>query len=895
MAPGLPWRQGRTVMPIDRSKYRQIKQAQKAANPLDLDNYLSRDEGPGSYLSAAFEGVGEGVGSAVSGAGQILSLMAETIRDPVAAAKQIDLMKLSDEASAFLQNFSSLPPDQKQAIYNAAGQIVGGTTGAALGAGAGSVPLAGSGAIAGDQLAKLLGPMLGGSGFKNQKTGPGYVKDIAKLGTEASIGEGVGRGVAAGVPMALSPRKALGNTAKKPFTPTPERAALNVVADKAGIDLPLAARSGRPTAKWSEGVLNLLPTSRQVIRDSAETSLKQLSERGINPVLDRVYPTPVSPDDFADVARYRLGQKQATHVADMESTVGQLPTPYEGGAAYQRARGDTIEGLRQYGRELYEGNPAISGHMDDLIDMSDAGQRARLFLNENVASGDLEKIYPKAVVDRLRSIGALEPEVVRSAEIGGQRVVGDDLNKTLEQMAKGQGAESVDELIKSLHGRIPIEETTVKPEITLRDLQGLRTQILEAARGTRPDVRPLDRRTIFELIDTLNESVRNSSLPPETVNAWFDASSKYGDEARRIFKPQSKYGEGNIMADKGVGIPAERVIDTIVQPGGDQAIREGLQATTPRTGETPDLQTFRDATLGHKYIEPSRVPISGQPGQRRISPAAIQSTRYSMKPSVEDALFGGPNQTLEAATSPSRLAAESEAFTGPRAVALSSEQKGGEQILKHMAPEGNADYLRGSQDFMGPEAGQLNRAFLDDLIAKSTAPDRSIGSGMEPVLHPATLAKRIRKAQPSVEAAAGQEFGELNQMVDIGKNIKETEATFGNPSGTAVGGAAIGLGRKAMDTAGKTIDWIGQGGMAAGGAYLGGLPGAVAAIAGPWALAKGATNPKIARFLTSAPEAVAKTPSIVKTASGGLFRMPQAIDRSRESNQIDLSQYRRIR
>lgn len=835
-------------------------------HPAAIYGVKKRKESSASEIAGATgEGLLEGPLEAIKGFGGLLKSIPDLMKFlPIAA---IEVRRPDSDANRFMkelpekldpvklmQEWEAKTPEERQKYINAAGEIIGGGVGALAGSGPLSLPAAGGGAVLGKQVAQQYGPLLGGSGAPEDQTEAEFAKDIAKTFSGNAAVEGGGRLASAGRRSVTRVPSVVRNIVKMPFTPTAERAATNAIADTAGIELGLAERSGGQPAQQAAAALSYMPSSINTMHKGGERMMRQF-EGALGGVGKKIHPSAVTPGDVSRIAKEKLTSKRGALNTEIDAAVPQYVSPRQAGEGFQASRETALGDLKKLGSDLYD--PIMKEYGSAPIDMSEAGQRAAEIFNRELQEGAAESIYPKNTVDQLRAIGALKPRVEASAGSG--------------DIAKSLGVSDVSQLPPHVQKALGITMEEVRPSMTLEQIRNLRTALLEQSRKMQPNAPSLDRRSTHELIDILNQSVEKSNLPPDVLGQLSEANRAYSAEARRLFKPESRAGDGNLMADIGTGVEPELIPGRVARPGGSKRIEDAMEAARPSSGPTAGMEDFKTGALHERYIEPARA-------DGRVSPSKIAEQRRTMGPDAESALFGpAGGSRLDRLANEGLLEREAQLYDSPMSKQIESFEKKPQELLHQLAAEGHPEKFTQSVNFLEDQGDALKRGFYDDLLERAQHTDRTM-SDLTPVTSPIKLENLAHKAGGSMDVALGGAKQEFDDLTKVGRVIKQVQEQYGNPSGTARVGELL-----------RAYRNIASNPLVSG-------PASVATLGVPYAMARGMNSPKVAKFLTSPLERVKPVmPFRAAPLNTTIKRVPLAMGMGdkQEEQQVDWNQFAR--
>jgi hypothetical protein len=719
--------------------------------------------------------------------------------------------------------------DIRDFSYETVGGVVGGALGSTLGP-LGGIAGAGLGSAAGRGYSLLEDRLEYGE--QPGQTAQGVMRELGESAMWGAGGEGLGR-------LLPAAGRGLKNIAKRPFAQTPEAEVLSKLADKYGIPLNLAERSGKTWLRLAEVGLDRLPFATNTIRKARREQYKAWTD-AVNGVLDDVHQGNVTLDEFAVKAEDAFAGLRETFnrtvdekVAAAGTKIRPTPaTPTEAGRALQRARKSNLAGLRAWANKEYG---AIEGRFGDvgipMADLSDGLQEI------SPAAEQLFAPKAKNTIDAARRLSG-EPNP--------------DYYGALQETAKAIGLNSIEELQQ----RVPqlyqkeverLVSAGVSPisgggNIPYSQVAELRTAVLESIARLSKQPNSADVNALYDVLNNLNSAVERgferaaAGASGEAADALRgattrikQANSTYRAEMRRLNPPRGAKDEGNIAAGllNDTRINPDQIPSQIVN---SKTMIEGAAAAT-----SPDAMAALQRSKFDDMVRGSTVEAPGS--EARVSPKNFRANVRKFLPMAD--LFERNAPDVAEIGGRDLAAREATLYSGqlPRAVDSGS----GKTIISSAFPPKSPNRVGRSLELF-EEAGikpEAQRAYLDNIVESGFKSDPSLGP--DKYLSGEKFGEAMAKTGDTFSTVVGGEAsGKLDDLADVGRSIRGAEKEFGNPSGTA-----------------RSLELLGVAGAIATAPFA---PAAAAAAGGAGVVsnlaARAFTNPNLAKALTSAPRPV---------------------------------------
>lgn len=722
------------------------------------------------------------------------------------------------EITTMIERLRNMTPEQRRAVIEGAGEMIGGIGGAIAGGGVMSIPGAGAGAVAGKNIASFVADAAGLP--KQERTAGEEAWEQAKTAGLNMAGEGAGRLAPAVAKVARRPITAAKDAVRSFFQPDALTARLNAMADRYGIPLTLANRSGKSWVASMQASLDRSPVTEGMMQDAYAKQMKAF-EGMLNRLSDRLYKGKISEAQFANTAERsirNLASKFNKRVAEgAESAAKQFyPSPVsqvEAGQALKAGRQANLDVVSKWADKAYGSLREKYGNYG--VNLESLGSSAKALLDEfpdeslrkNIFSGDAMRKLESAVKGSSEVIGQID-------EAGG------------------------------------IVDATVPKTIPLSEALELRSRILRIARNLKPDVPSEQKRAVYALADGINESVEKSLADaPEALKEVKRLNSTYKQKMQALNPPAVAGKPGNPSAqqirDENVPerIPPSVTSSPTLTKGAMQAASPATVADIGKSAVTdavPKLQrNVLDETLSRATITDAATGVS------RVSPTAFASK----VPKVAPDLYGRRLGSVEGIGSQRLAQAEETLYDNPftRASARGERADVVGQAFPANAPRESQVSLDLLRQAGGDVEAQGRRAYIDSLANVSRAQSKVLPG--ESILSPERLRERLRlegETAPTVMGAGLKR--RFDDALDLGVRLTESERR--NPSGTA-----------------KTLEALKLAGQVGGAVYglgTGDVGSALALIAGGFAVpkvaAKALTSDRLARTLTAPTSGLFKNP-----------------------------------
>ncbi len=769
--------------------------------------------------------------------------------------------KVKDPLTDLLDRFKALSDKDKQAYLDAVGEFVGGTVGSIAGGAGGTLvggpgpgtfigAAAGSGVGSGAGLwaARRVGERVGTvHPLADMVTGEPPTNeswDIAKAAALGTLWEGVGRAVP---PLAKAGKALIENAVKKPFQPTEAAQILTKLAERAGIELNIGQRSGRAKIQNIELALDRSPFSTETIRNFRQKQ-QRAWEDSINRLMQRFNKGEVSQEEFARVAEDSINKLRTNLNTKLEkgspkaaqSLNKTAVSDVEAGEALKAGREANLDAVSKWASKEY-------GDVEKVL--------GKVPVNMATLADDVQNISPAAQQFFAGTKASRYIEAAKNMKARPDQRFTDAMNEVL----KATGASTVDELQQKMPWLYDAEVSRlaergikqIKPavEMPFKEAKELRTQLMEVARRMSGREYAADRRAVYTILDNINNAMEGAAktaaeqapdVPAQ--KALTGAYSKlqglnrqYRSFMEKLNAPPVKGKPGNAAA--GTIAKADIPENLPKQVTKSPTMMEGtLSATSPETvakiggqaGANPIPQLQRN--VYDTAVDASRVPNPA--GGTRISPTAFPQ---KLPPAAPE-LFGQAKiPTVQGIGAPRFVEREQALYNSPFAKAIDRGQTR-ETMTRAFPP----NQPRTAQETLGlltetGNRGEAQRGFLENLVESSRTQQKDIGDIR--YINPRTLERKVQNYGETVPTVLGvQGNARLSNEINLGKGLTETEAILGNPSGTSRSLGVMGIANKLKNP----LKW----------------PGLAVEAVGYNQAARAYTNPEVARWLTSPPEAV---------------------------------------
>lgn len=732
---------------------------------------------------------------------------------------------------------------EKIAMLESSGELAGGTVGALAGGPTPmAIPGAGAGAVAGKNIANMVGRAAGLQQPK-RTAGEEAVEQAKTFGVNAA-GEGVGR---AALPALKAAKQGATNMVRKALQPDAERQVLVDLADKYNIPLNIAQRSGNTILAKFQGAIERLPFSSSVMRKAYREQYGKWLE-GMNSVLDQVHKGAVTQEQFAELAEQGIkslrGELNKTTTEAVERAAAQLHpvavSKQTAGLAAKEKLGENQNTVRAWAKKAYG---AIRDEGKGVeVDLTPMSEQAQEVLQTFPDMPLRNSVFDQSSMGKLRSAASI-------ASNGAEA-------ETLDALAKSMGADSFSALNPKLQEMVRMQAAgEAKPTaVTLEQALNTRSRLLNLARGMNDSASAEKKRAIYSLIDGLDSSLEQSlGRTPETAalhQKLKDANAVYRSKMEALRPPQTYGKPGNEAAgriaqtDLPENIPAQLAQSPTLAHGSQKALSNEIVSDIGKPSGPPALPMLRRSIVDDAA---QRSMVDTGSGEMRMSPTRIAE---SMK-QYGGNLFGAPLppplrlnspsaavQPHGAAWQPPQLLPdlakqEGRLYGSPVARAIDSGSSN--RAMDAMFPAGAPKTARASLDLM-QEAGirpQAQRAFGDSLLDRAKTESRALGD--ERFVNPRTLDRFQEDMRDTIPAVLGDDVADqFSKLNKVGRAITLDEVF--NTSGTAQALEAL--------QAAKGIPSA----MAAGALALGKYAAETTGI--PYMTAKAFTDPNLARRLT---------------------------------------------
>lgn len=659
--------------------------------------------------------------------------------------------------------------------YETVGGIAGGAIGSALGP-LGSIAGSGLGSAAGRGMSMVEDQIEYGE--RPGQTAQDKMKEVGESALWGAMGESVGRIL----PVAV---RGTANLAKKAFSQTPEAKVLSQLADKYGIPLNLAERSGKTWLRLAEVGLDRLPFATNTIRKARRAQYKAWTD-AVNGVLDEVHKGNVTPDEFAVKAeaafadlRSAFNQTVDEKVAKTAATIRANPaTKTEAGRALQNARQQNLDELRAWAKKEYGQIERQFGDVKvPVLSLSEGLQE--------ISPAAESMFSPKArqAIATARNLAAKENPKYTAALQETADAVGLGSIEELQQQVPALYQKEVERLLAA--GINPTEGSGTLPYAQAAEL---RTQILGSISRLSAQPNSADVRALYGLLDNLNTATEagfEAAAKTATGDAQavlLDASKRikqtnatYRGEMRRLNPPRGAKDEGNIAAGvlNDTRINPDTIQDQIVNS--PTMIEGAARATSPEAMSALERSKFDELVRGATVENPADAT-------QRVSPSSFRANIRKYLPMTK--LFGVKAPDVAGIGASDLAGRELSLYKGqlPKAV----DAGGGEAIISTAFPPRSPKRVERSLGLF-EEAGikpEAQRAYLDRVLEGSHKGDPTLGS--DKYISAEKFGEAMQKTGNTFSDVVGTDVaGKLEDLSEVGKTMRSAEKEFGNPSGTA--------------------------------------------------------------------------------------------------------------
>lgn len=684
-----------------------------------------------------------------------------------------------------VKRWPSMSDAEKLQYVTEAGEMVGGTVGAAMGGGYASIPAAGAGAMVGNDLANIVAPAIGIK--RPTPTGMERMGELAKTFAVNAAGEGIfGKAIPAAsaalprsvkqLPLRVAGASPAAIDAVQPSTaatavknyirnlsqPTKEAQVIQKLADKYGVTLDLGQSTGLPLYQMMGNLMARSPWSSNKIMGSRQAQYKQF-ENAIEKYLDSYHKGQVSLEDFARLADETMSSAKNSfneRVASGAAAAGKQLSPVpvsdvQTGRALQAGRKANVDAVQSWSRKAYGDIDAKYGDIE--VDMMPLGVKSREVLREELAPGKLREVFPSSAVDLLESTN-LKPssENVPLAE----RMYAEMNNLPT-----------------------PVGERT-PPTVSLKQAMNARSELLKTASSIQD---PKYQRQAYLLAEAIDDSIRESLGKTPGAEKVYGKIKAVNDQYRKYMErtraPRTDGSPGNPISEDihKSTFPEDLPSSVTKTPTRTEmavdVTRPGMVPSVEYPGGDPVQQLRRnrfDATLKEATVSDPAT------GSSRISPTSFSDALPEQ--GTAEALYGRQLPQVAGIGKPNLVNRERFLYNSPVGMPRENSKSYFNAVFP---PNSSGKELDQTMQFF-QDAGrkpETQRAFGQQLFAKSETEIPSIGD--DRYTNPRRLEKQITEYGETIPRVLGEQApSQIKEYVDLGKGLTEAEHRFGNPSGT---------------------------------------------------------------------------------------------------------------
>lgn len=730
-----------------------------------------------------------------------------------------------------LRNYwGSLDDTGKQELVNSIGEMVGGTGGAMLGGGTPmSIPFAGAGAVTGRQAGKVIGQL---AGLKPKETSMGEeALETGKTLVSGMAGEGVGRAIPV---VAKSVKAAAGNLIRKPFQPNEATKAMTALADKYGIPLNIAQRSGKVVLGYVQGGLDRWPFASGVMRDAYE---KQYNAwlKAMNRTLGLAGEGKMSQERFAEVAeqsmrtlrnKFDRQMKMATESAGA-SIHPEAVSLQGGGEALKGGHAKNLEDVSKWAKKAY-GDVEAAG-VDAQVDLTPFSEQAQAALGE-IPEALQSQIFPGKTLARLRSGVAMRPQPNAAAAEMQESVSQGLAGKPFADLTDAERTQ-----VRGVIARIDPEASVedVPQAVSMKDAMSLRSQLLDARRRLDWRDNANEIRSLDALIEGLDESMEKSLEGTDALKLLKSTNATYRKKMQALKPPLAEGKPGNVAAGK---IYAEKLPERLPkQIAQSPTLLEGTRtAVSPETvadiggvGKPEALPMFERSIFDDAVA-------SSTTAEGRVSPSMLSRNL----PGAAGVVTGSRAASVKGLAGPRLLAREEELYASPLATAV--DKRAPNEIMGAAFPRAFPPRAKQTLKTLG-ETGtdaEGRQALGQHLMDLSRTESKALAD--QRFVNPRTFEKVLEGYGETLPAVFGPGAARrAAELAGVGRAVTRDEVF--NTSGTA----------KAMEA----LKFIGSWGAALASPLT--IPETLGAtVAVPYTAAKMFSSPKLAKWLTQPPKPI---------------------------------------
>lgn len=771
-----------------------------------------------------------------------------------------------DEAKNVTRWWDGLSSEQRRQVMDffleTAGGVAGAAKGAAIGSAGGPVGAAIGGVVgAGVGSGAGRGASIAMDAYDNPNVynANRVMREVGEAAAMGAAGEGLGRTI----PVVARAAK---NAARAAFSPTEEAKVLTQLADKYGIPLNLAERSGRTLPKLVEVALDRMPFSTGVIRKFRNEQYRKWADQ-----LGELRGSAVSRDEFAAKAdqlfRGLRDDLDAFVQAETQAVARNLnPAPVnrvEAGTALQQGRNRNLNKVREWANQEYG---KVREEIGDLsVDLEGIGD---VFSNLSDEGLNILGGKTKTIIGNMRRMGAVEQGASQ-----------------LDEAARGFGLADADELRSAqpqlydqLAATLPPAETTSKTA-TVNELLDLRSEIMRNLRRWKHGDSASDLETMATAVDRLNDAIESAAKSAgvdkeEAFKRLADTNRQYKEFMRDLYPPVSAGKPGNPgagviqNAQTPESIPGRIANSPTLTEGALTAARPSTVASiAPGSADAVDPTGVVARNILDESVEGATL-MDNRTGGTRISPTRLRQQVENIDPQVRQSLFGVHLPMLRRVTSPEIVRQESLLFNSPMAQAV--DAGGADRIVRAAFPPKSPTVAQETMKVFdnGGMGNVARNAYVDDLLTRSTGADAGIGPAFNTTdyISGNKLTRLLSGQGDTTAAVVGSDAaGQLDDLATVGRGLRSAEREYGNPSGTARGLEVLNV---AGTLAASLFNPVVAAGIAGSGASAN-------------ALARGFTNQNLVRGLTSPRQPLA--PMLQHRMAGPLGAVGQTAARTNPS------------
>jgi hypothetical protein len=662
--------------------------------------------------------------------------------------------KISDWLQGYLDRYEKASPDEKAAIIQQIGAMVGGLAGTAIPGG--TVP----GRLVGAGIGGALGHYVGGMAAESA-TGvptPPFAKQIKGAMQEGAT-QAAFQGAGEAIPIA---GKLISKAVKTPFTPTKAAEDLMKLAEQYDIKLDLAQTTGRTGPRLLYSAVELNPLSTGIVRRAGKKftdRLEKVIRENISEWSEIGEHVPKMEEAFAKAQRgYRADIERL--MADVKKKLN-LPANAKSardvGEALEKGNKDIRSIASEWYRLRLKDLEGEIGNVEIPIEKISAGF-------EGVSESAEKLMMPKvrAILDRVAKAKGVEPQAVpqsfddyvmaefrqtpaeRKAYLAEWPGEYEKLEKAYQQVAAAGSAPSV-----------------VKPTgISFKEYGDIRQQLTEYLAKLQPREHNQERRAISTLIDSLDDAFEGA-VGKDQAGKLREMRTKYRDTMRKATESRHREEPGNIVAKRLYSETPEAVAKQDIFRPADQTIAEhAVAASTPgslapemlketgRVMEDP-MSTYASGILGEAT---EKASIPGSTGVTDY--VSAKALNANLPPHVRNVFLRGAEQEVANLTAPIMQGQEHYLFRSPLASVMKKREE--LPILKEAFPPTGPGPAADAMDLFKSQGAEdaAKQAYMSDIMGRRAL---GINAGSED-------AQKILNYQKILDAARG-EGGTMSQVL----------------------------------------------------------------------------------------------------------------------------------